>query len=186
MRRTDPGPANGVGRPRLVDYVGDRDLWRFSFTGSREINAYIFAHDYTFENWDRLETELSTLDGLKRATAGGEAIERKHHKDVKELVTVTRRTMIIGGYKVPVANIPYTLTSDAGNLMCIGAPFAACYWDTPNGRVFSLRSTDSGVDVSLIAKAYGGGGHRNASGFQMPLGWEGDDPSRHNIEGEGI
>jgi nanoRNase/pAp phosphatase (c-di-AMP/oligoRNAs hydrolase) len=52
---------------------------------------------------------------------------------------------------------------------------AACYWDTPNGRVFSLRSTDDGPDVSEIAKRYGGGGHRNASGFQMPIGWEGDE-----------
>jgi len=29
-------------------------------------------------------------------------------------------------------------------------------------------------DVSAIAKSYGGGGHRNASGFRMPIGWEGD------------
>lgn len=48
------------------------------------------------------------------------------------------------------------------------------YWDTPDGRVFSLRSTDGGMDVSEIAKGYGGSGHRNASGFKMPLGWEGD------------
>jgi oligoribonuclease NrnB/cAMP/cGMP phosphodiesterase (DHH superfamily) len=82
--------------------------------------------------------------------------------------------MNIGGHNVRVANLPYTLTSDAGNLMAQGEPFAACYWDTPNGRVFSLRSTDDGMDVSLIAKSYGGGGHRNASGFQKPIGWEGD------------
>ena len=57
--------------------------------------------------------------------------------------------MIIGGYAVPVANIPYTLTSNAGHLMAKGSVFRACYWDTPNGRVFSLRSTDEGLDVSL-------------------------------------
>lgn len=51
---------------------------------------------------------------------------------------------------------------------------AACYWDTPNGRVFSLRSTEDGPDVSEIAKSYGGGGHKNAAGFQMPIGWEGE------------
>lgn len=69
----------------------------------------------------------------------------------------------------------YTLTSDAGNLMAEGEPFAACYWDTPAGRVFSLRSRPEGLDVSEIAKAYGGGGHKNASGFQRPRGWEGDE-----------
>ena len=55
----------------------------------------------------------------------GVAIERKHHKDIAELVGVTKRRMVIGGYDIPVANLPYTLTSDAGNLMSKGEPFAA-------------------------------------------------------------
>jgi len=80
----------------------------------------------------------------------------------------------IGGHDVPVANLPYTLTSDAGHRMAQGEPFAACYWDTPEGRVFSLRSSANGLDVSAIAADYGGGGHDNAAGFRMPIGWEGD------------
>jgi oligoribonuclease NrnB/cAMP/cGMP phosphodiesterase (DHH superfamily) len=161
-------------RPLLVDYVGDRDLWRFALPLSREVNAYIFAYEYKFAEWDHLDRQLRNHMDVQDVADLGGAIERKHHKDVAELVRVCQRTMIIGGYKVPVANIPYTLTSDAGHLMAKGERFAACYWDTPNGRVFSLRSTDEGLDVSLIAKGYGGGGHRNASGFQMPRGWEGD------------
>lgn len=164
----------GKKRPLPVDYVGDRDLWRFKLPQSREINAYIFANDYTFENWDALDRLLQ--GGLGVATVGdmGAAIEKKHHKDVRELVKVTQRFMVIGGQRVPVANIPYTFTSDAGNLMAQDHPFAVCYWDTPNGRVFSLRSCEGGADVSEIAKSYGGGGHKNAAGFQKPIGWEGD------------
>jgi oligoribonuclease NrnB/cAMP/cGMP phosphodiesterase (DHH superfamily) len=75
--------------------------------------------------------------------------------------------MNIGGHNVPMANLPYTLTSDAGHLLAKGEPFAGCYWDTPKGRVFSLRSQDDGLDVSEIAKQYGGGGHKNASGFRL-------------------
>ena len=71
---------------------------------------------------------------------------------------------------MPVASLPYTLTSDAGHLMAQGEPFAACYWDTPHGRSFSLRSTDEGLDVSAIAGLYDGGGHRNAAGFRVPYG----------------
>lgn len=78
---------------------------------------------------------------------------------------------------VPVANLPYTMSSDAGHLMTAGEPFAACYVDTPNGRTFSLRSTDEGVDVSAVAQSFGGGGHRNAAGFSAPIGWEGDATS---------
>lgn len=156
-------------RPPLIDRLEDRDLWRFTFPETRAVQANVFSYPYDFEVWDRLMT--SPLPSLR---AEGEAIERKHHKDVAELVGATRRTMVIGGHRVPVANLPYTLTSDAGHLMAQGEPFAACYLDTPNGRTFSLRSTDAGIDVSEIAKGYGGGGHRNAAGFKMQLGWEGE------------
>lgn len=164
----------GDPRPLLVDYTGDRDLWRFNLPLSREVNAYVFANEYTFKNWDYLDAQLRNHMDVQRIAEWGGAIEKKHHKDVAELVGVTKRRMTIGGFSVPVANLPYTLTSDAGHLMAQGEAFAACYWDTPEGRIFSLRSTDAGADVSDIAKRYGGGGHRNASGFKMPIGWEGD------------
>lgn len=164
----------GTARPLLVDYVGDRDLWRFNLPLSREVNAFVFAHEYTFANWDHLDRQLRNHMDVQRVADMGGAIEKKHHKDIAELVEVTRRTMRIGGVDMPVANIPYTLTSDAGNLMAKrDQGVAACYWDTPAGRVFSLRSTETGPDVSIIAKSYGGGGHKNAAGFQMPRGWEG-------------
>ena len=42
--------------------------------------------------------------------------------------------------------------------------------DTPKGRTFSLRSADGGMDVSEVAKRYGGGGHAKAAGFTVPWG----------------
>ncbi|HZU39441.1 MAG TPA: bifunctional oligoribonuclease/PAP phosphatase NrnA [Solirubrobacteraceae bacterium] len=38
-------------------------------------------------------------------------------------------------------------------------------------RKVSLRSSDERVDVSLIARAQGGGGHRQAAGFSTSLEW---------------
>lgn len=157
----------GAPRPALVNYAEDRDLWRFNLPHSRAISAYVFSFDYDFANWDALATTIE--EAFDTAVAAGTAIEGKHHKDVAELVGVCKRRMVIGGVEVWGASLPYTLTSDAGHLMAKGEPFAACYWDTPAGRVFSLRSTDEGQDVSAIAKQYGGGGHRNASGFKVPL-----------------
>lgn len=160
----------GKSVPNLVQYVSDRDLWQFKLPLSREVNAYIFAHDYAFKNWDYLDAAMRDHMGVQQVGDMGGAIEKKHHKDVAELTAAFKRRMTIGGHEVWCANIPYTLTSDAGHLMAKGEPFAACYWDTPEGRVFSLRSTDEGLDVSEIAKQYGGGGHRNASGFRLPHG----------------
>lgn len=155
-------------RPLLLGHVEDRDLWRFKLPGTREIQAFVFSHEYSFELWDKLMS--ADRVELLKMTAAGAAIERKHHKDVAELVAVCKRRMVIGAHDVPVASLPYTLASDAGHLMAQGEPFAACYWDTEKGRVFSLRAADNGIDVSDVAKLYGGGGHAKAAGFKVPRG----------------
>lgn len=158
-------------RPTLINHIEDRDLWRFALPNTREITAALFSYPYEFGLWDSLMS-AEMLDHLIHEGAG---IERKHHQDIANLLPVVRREMVIGGVRMPVANLPLTLTSDAGHQMAVGADgIAACYWDTPEGRVFSLRSTDDGPDCQEIAVRYGGGGHAHAAGFRMPLDWNGD------------
>ena len=58
-----------------------------------------------------------------------------------------------------------------GNELCNLYPesaFSASYCDRADGlRTYSLRSNGE-FDVSVIAKQFGGGGHRNAAGFEAP------------------
>ena len=152
-------------RPLLLGHIEDRDLWRFKLSGTREIQSFVFSHEYDFEQWDRM-MKADHVELLKM-TASGAAIERKHQKDVAELVSVCERRMTIGGVNVPVASLPYTMVSDAANIMSKNEPFAACYWDTEDSRIFGLRSVEGGMDVSTIALQYGGGGHEHAAGFKV-------------------
>lgn len=156
-------------RPALVDHVEDRDLFRFALEDTEEIMMAVFSREYTWENWDSLAAEFP--HELYRE---GRAILRKHRKDVRELIRSCEQRMKIGGYVVPVLNAPYFYSTEAGHIMSEGEAFAACYWDSADARTFSLRSREDGVDVSAIAKQYGGGGHRHAAGFRVPVGWEGD------------
>jgi len=154
-------------RPALINHIEDRDLWQFQLAGTREVMANLFSYPQDFAIWDELfAAEVSSL------LSDGAAIERQRQKTVNDLIRSTQRRMVIGGHDVPVANIPGMFASDAGNIMTAGEPFAACYSDGPEGRSFSLRSTDEGVDVSEVAGQYGGGGHRNASGFRVAFGHE--------------
>ncbi|MDH1508497.1 DHHA1 domain-containing protein [Pseudomonas mosselii] len=154
-------------RPPLISHIEDRDLWRFKLDGTREILANLFSYPQDFEAWDELmQQPMST------AIAAGTTLNRKHHKDVDDLVAISKRRLLIGGHDVPVANLPYIHSSDAGHLMAQGEPFAACYQDATDHRYFSLRSTTAGLDVGKIAKQYGGGGHRNAAGFKVPFDHE--------------
>lgn len=152
----------GVPAPWFVEAVQDRDLWKFEVEGSRELNSVLFSYEYTFENWDKVFA-LPKEDVIRE----GEVIDRKHMKDVRELVEKCTRRINLQGFDVPLINVPYTMSSDAGAILAQGEPFAVCYFDTAETREFGLRSADDGEDVGAIAGEFGGGGHAHASGFRV-------------------
>ena len=148
--------------PALITHIQDRDLWKFELDFTREIQAAIFSYEYDFEVWDRLmSTDVNEL--IKE----GEAIERKHFKDIQELIKLAAYRTTIAGYDVPVLNAPYFYSSDVGHILGVNEPFAACYYDHVEGRTYSLRSSEDGIDVSEIALLFGGGGHKHAAGFSI-------------------
>lgn len=156
-----PDPTNEP--PILLLHIQDRDLFRFELPHTDEIMSAVFSYPYNFDVWD----ELMAID-VSRLRAEGIPINRKTHKDTLDLIQTCRRRMSIGGHDVPVASMPHAMASNAGHMMAIGEPFAAVYWDTKNGRYFSLRSSPDGMDVSAVAATFGGGGHRGAAGFSVP------------------
>lgn len=165
----------GKPKPRLIEHIEDRDLWRFRLDGTRDISALLSSETYDFHRWDGLIERSNDPSGLQLMLLEGGAINRHSDKMIEEMLPLCTRRMVIGGVEVPVSNMPYFLASDAANRLANGSPFAATYYDSKERRVFSLRSTTGiGADVSEIANRYGGGGHRHASGFSMPLGWSGD------------
>jgi oligoribonuclease NrnB/cAMP/cGMP phosphodiesterase (DHH superfamily) len=155
--------------PRMLAYIQDRDLWKFEMPGSKEVSMFLFSHEYDVKVWDKLmRATKRDIDGFIKL---GAILEKKHLKDIRELIAGGLRYIDIGNYKcVPVLNVPYTMASDAGTIMSMNAPFAATYSDNATHRVFSLRSNKlnpSAVDVSKIAFGLGGGGHFHASGFKV-------------------
>ena len=171
---------HGTTAPRLVRHVQDRDLWKFHLIGTREIQSWVFSHPYDFAVWDELAETLEREDGWRSAFDQGKALDRKMQKDIAELIEQTQREMVIGGHRVPVVNLPYTMASEAAGKLAENSLFAAAYFDHADGhRVFSLRSRGD-FDVGALAKQVGaslgfsGGGHKAASGFRAPLGWEGE------------
>ena len=81
------------------------------------------------------------------------------------------------GWQGLAANCPPHLTSDVGHeLANQSGTFGLCWTLGQSGTVAkcSLRSNGE-YDVSAIARTFGGGGHRNAAGFEVDiqtlLGW---------------
>lgn len=147
----------------LVEYTEDRDLWRWKLPGSRAINACLRSYPFDFAEWTRLQE--NPLGMLERE---GEAILRAERQMVERHVKNAKEITVLG-HKVLCVNAT-VLESEIGHELCKDRPFAITYFDREDGlRIYSLRSSDDGLDVGTIAKRFGGGGHRNAAGFQISL-----------------
>ena len=151
----------GGERPRLIDYVEDRDLWRFSLPNCREVHAACNSYPLTLEQ--RAILMGRDIEGL---VTEGRAILRYHDRLVESAAQWAQRETI-AGFDVPSIQCPnIELVSDLGHRLAKGEAFAAIWVVKEDGSVaYSLRSSDDGEDVGAIAASFGGGGHRGAAGF---------------------
>ena len=148
--------------PPLFLHLQDRDLWQFKLSGTREIQATLSSYPYDFHVWTRLmKVPLADLK------ADGTPILRNQQKQVEELIELWSYNEWLSGYLVPHLNCPIFYSPDAGHIMSQNYPFAVCYRNHRDYTEYSLYSSEHGLDVSLIAKEYGGGGHEHAAGFRL-------------------
>lgn len=176
-------------RPWLINYVEDRDLWKWELPDSKAVSAYISSVEQTFENWDNMSA-MNWLTAVERGQAAVRYIDRYVRKMCEQA-----RYVEFKGYVVPVVNAPYINISElcgalaetdciecegkgetsskltgrdlvCGNCGGGGKTFFAVGWfQRGDGKYhYSLQSRGN-FDVSQLASRYGGGGHRDAAGF---------------------
>lgn len=156
----------GQKSPGIVDYTEDRDLWTWFIPGSKSVNAALRSYPLNFEIWDEFG-KLSALELFERLGCEGNAILRVEAEIVRSHVR-NAHEIELDGHRVLCVNAT-TLISEIGGELAKDRPFGVTWFEGDNNeRVYSLRSRDGGIDVSAIAKAHGGGGHRNAAGFRAP------------------
>ena len=156
--------------PKIVQYIQDHDLWRHELPNSVEITNYLRSFPYTFEAWDAAAEKLDYE--LSGAVSEGKALLRLEQNLVKRMAEEVQ-WFWVGGYRVPFANATVFFSEVPRELMekFPDAPFAGYYFDRGDGKVqWGLRGRKDGVDVSEVAKKYGGGGHRAAAGFETKKG----------------
>lgn len=161
-------------RPDLVNYVEDSDLWRFKLSSSKQVNAFIQSWDIDLATWvsevgPRLG-ETGTVSDLASIIREGESLLRIENKYVKSICANARLKRISDAYIGPYVETSilmsevcdYLIKNYPGNY-----PFAFYSFKRKDGKIqYGLRSR-SDFDVSVIAKQFGGGGHKNAAGFEL-------------------
>lgn len=159
--------------PRLMTYLEDGDLYRYSIPETRDIFSYLLVLPFDFVEWDALahalENDAGRMEILKKAAAYTEFFNAFAQMSVERAKKVR-----FEGYEVYfVATHPNITVKSfvAHELYTKLPPFAIIATAHPNGFGVSLRGDES-VDVSKIAEKYGGGGHPGSAGFFVPNGTE--------------
>lgn len=143
----------------IVGYVQDRDLGKFKFPHSREVNAAFQSYPISLESFDAIEKKHLNIHKKE-----GEAILR-YQKSLVELIASNAHSISICGEEGLAVNSG-TLISEVGHALAQRASFGCMYFFTEGKMVYSLRSVGD-FDVSELAKKMGGGGHKNAAGFTI-------------------
>ncbi|MEK6881317.1 MAG: hypothetical protein AABY22_16970 [Nanoarchaeota archaeon] len=172
--------------PMLFKYIEDKDLWKFELTKSKEVNAALETYPFDFEVWKGLinETDRLAKEGeicLRFKNKIVEDICQNHGWAIVSLYpgldasvepSGTKIELNYEGYCVPCANASYAWSEAGNKLLEIypESPFVLYYFDRikDGKRQYGIRARKD-FDAIPIAKAFGGGGHPQACGFQVKL-----------------
>ncbi len=166
--------------PQILEHISDRDLWAFELEDTKAVMAGLGTYEMSLRTWDALfrwepndwnEPDGPHMAGVDMLEAEGRPILRKMQQDINRIRALSERTIELGGHTVPFINVPRTLISETLEQAAIGQPFAVGYFDGPDYREFSLRSTKGeGINLIELAQSLGGNGHPHAAGFRVPRG----------------
>jgi uncharacterized protein len=165
--------AHGTPPPWLLLYVQDKDLFAWKLPKSREITAALGSYRYDFVTWNSLKQEVLEQEGG--------AILRYEQKLIEQILQDVVMVQF-EGQTVPCVNSSI-LTSQIGEHLTNTYEFCLIWHDKHGRRYFSLRSREGATDVSRIAVRYGGGGHKHAAGFSVPLDGAGSPPANGSTQG---
>jgi oligoribonuclease NrnB/cAMP/cGMP phosphodiesterase (DHH superfamily) len=157
--------------PRLMKYLEDGDLYKYTLPETRDIFSYLLVLPYEFPLWDEFANTLEDDAGRAKILQTAKDYTA-FFKALGDSSVARAKKVRFEGHEVYFAathpNI--TMKSYVGNeLYKKLPPFALIVTAHPDGFGVSIRG-DGKVDVSVIAAKYGGGGHPGAAGFFIPNG----------------
>lgn len=177
MNRSGAGMAwdyfnHDLQRPYLVDYVEDRDIWRWRLADSKLISAALSSYPLgSFEEWDGLCARVQ--HNFNEIVAEGRALLRAETVAINGVKDHVVLSEFVGYQNVPVVNTSGINISEILNQLAPPDYFAVAWYQRSNGTFkYSVRSKGT-FDCAKLAEKFGGGGHKHASAFvsAMPP-WE--------------
>jgi len=162
--------------PLLIQYIQDRDLWKWQLPNSREFSAGFHETSFSFDEYDKY---LKTSE-IDRAIIRGSHILKHMDEVIKNISKDACDRTLFETYKCKVVNSS-AYRSEVGNFLasqCDGIGVVWFFNHKTQSVQISFRSNDEKNDVAKICKLLKNagfafnettnvGGHSKAAGFVM-------------------
>ena len=153
----------GKEAPKFIQYITDRDLWRWELPYSKEFSAAFDMVPFEFEEFEKFEDDSVFDDAVKRGS-----YILAYSKTVVKKVCDKASDRYLDGKHVMVVNASHWM-SEIGARLSPDCDYAMIWYYDHNDKDIkvSLRAFHDTIDVSEVAKKFGGGGHKKAAGFRL-------------------
>lgn len=150
----------GLPMPACVELIGDYDSWRLNNPLSLAFYEGLKLQDTTpdSELWPNLFMGV----GIEEITRDGETVIKYRDNYCNKMMKSHGYETKIDGQRTYATNL-YGFGSQGFGKKFDEYPICIAY--IYDGKVFTVSMYSKSIDVSVIAKKYGGGGHRGAAGF---------------------
>ena len=154
----------GKESPKFIQYIQDRDLWQWELPYSKEFSAAFDMVPWNFDEYEKFEDDSVFDDAVKRGS-----YILAYSKTVIKKVCDKATKRKYKDHDVMVVNSSHWM-SEIGSTLAKDCDFAMIWYYDHDASLYkcSLRAFHDTMDVSEIAKSFGGGGHRKAAGFVLP------------------
>jgi oligoribonuclease NrnB/cAMP/cGMP phosphodiesterase (DHH superfamily) len=158
--------------PKAIVLIGDRDIWRWAEADTGAFNESVYNQNHEAADdafWKPLLGD--DPDRLKKMIAEGAWLRQIKLKNVERMMVRRSFELFFEGYRTLVVNSPGN--GDLGDYgKARDYEIVYTYEDKmqPEGLTTSVTLFSNQVDVSVIAKRFGGGGHAGAAGFEFLRG----------------
>ncbi|MDH3944066.1 MAG: hypothetical protein OEV06_08240, partial [Anaerolineae bacterium] len=156
--------------PRAVVLIGDRDIWRWAEPETGAFGEGLFNQDTDPAN-DQLWRPLldDETKAVEELVSKGGMLRDARLKSIERKIASYGHPVLFEGHRTLVVNDRGSGEMGA-HIQEAGYEIGYCYLDNiQDGQLVTFVTLYSKhVDVSEIAKRFGGGGHPGAAGFSFP------------------
>lgn len=150
--------------PTFLKYIQDRDLWKWQMPESKEFSTYFQNVPKKFESYSSFLDKKEIKNAIKK----GKTLLEYQAKIVQSISSRSKK-LKYKNYNLKIVNSSI-FQSEIGDHLSSDSDAALIWYTNYNAKknIASLRSKND-IDVSILAQDFGGGGHKNASGFSFDI-----------------